>query len=182
MFARRGFVLAAALCALAAVTTAFTFQQLALVQDNQNLLRTRLEGKWSLNSAMTRHLQPEPGAAAPQSLAFTTDPTVMERLVTQQSRLAGMHLFQSGILTMDGKTYPYVVTDEHGNATLIYFQTRSNEIGAAVSVPLALGVGRPKTQDLLFYGGAADGTTGAFAYQRAEAVAVATPASAPAPK
>ncbi|MBI5364860.1 MAG: hypothetical protein HZA53_16910 [Planctomycetes bacterium] len=179
MFARRGFALAAGLCALAAVTTAFTFQQLSLVQDNQNLLRTRLEGQWTLNTAMTRHLQPELGTTAPQTLGFTNDPKVMERLVAQKDRLAGMHLFQSGMLTMDGKTYPYVVTDEHGNATLIYFQTRSSEIGAATSVSLALGVGRPKTQDLLFYGGAADGTTGASAYQRSDATVVATPASGP---
>lgn len=178
MFARRQWILAASLCALAAVTTGFTFQQLALVQDDQNLLRTRLEGQWTLNAPMTRHLQPEPGATAAQSISFTNDPKVMERLVAQRDRLAGLHLYQSGMMTIDGKSHPYVVTSEHGNATLIYFATRSNEIGAGTSVPIAIAVGRPKTQDILFYGGAADGKSSSAAYQRSDAAA-AVPASAP---
>lgn len=178
MFARRQWILAASLCALAAVTTGFAFQQLALVQDDQNLLRLRLEGQWNLNSSFTRHLQPEPGTVVPQSIGFTNDPKVMERLIAQRDRLAGLHLYQSGMMTIDGKSHPFVVTNEHGNATLIYFATRSNEIGAGTSIPIAIAVGRPKSQDLLFYGGASDGKTGAALYQRSDAVA-AVPASAP---
>jgi hypothetical protein len=163
--------------ALVLAASGFALQTLALVQDNQNILRNRIDGKWTLNASMTRQLQPEPGTALPSSLAFTTDPTVAERLASQKDRLNGLHIFQAGMLTMDGKTCPYVVTNEHGNATLLYFPSRGNEVGAATAVALSIGVGRPKTQDILFFGGTADGTSGSGAYQRAEAVA--TPASAP---
>ncbi|MBK7878796.1 MAG: hypothetical protein IPJ77_24315 [Planctomycetes bacterium] len=179
MLANKSWILAASLCTLAAVTTGFTFQQLALVQDNQNLLRTRLEGKWVLDTTMTRHLQPEPGATAPQSVEFTNDPAVMDRLIAQKDRLSSLHLYQSGMLTIDGKSFPYVVTNEHGNATLLYFPTRSNEVGAPTSVSIAIGVGRPKTQDVLFYSSDAEGKSSAAAFRRSDAKGVATPASTP---
>ena len=174
--------LLATLSVLAVTALAFAFQTLQPVNDNQNILRNRLAGKWVLNAAMTRSLQPDGGARFSETLDFTNDPTVMERLIPAKERLTlnGMHLFQSGILTMDGKPFPYVVTNEHGNATLIYFATANNIIGDATAVNIGIAVGRPQTQDLLYFGGKADGSQGSGVYTRAAATAL--PAGAPTPK
>ncbi|MBK7874382.1 MAG: hypothetical protein IPJ77_01260 [Planctomycetes bacterium] len=181
----RNAVLACA--ALAAVgSTAVLVQELRLQRDAENQVAARIAGSWTLDGGLTRRLDGEARQGVPSKIKFEENENMLAKLKAPQPRFASKQIFSAGIVTIDGtKTHPYILTSDHGNMYLVYYNGAEPEVTTSSVVhTIALGFARNARNDVLFLAGDTRETSSlAFVHEGAAPVTSATtPASGPAPK
>jgi hypothetical protein len=124
-----------------------------VVRDKNNVLSSRIEGRWEADPTLWERMQPHGKATA--TFAFRTDATVIERLPGWfREKAAELVVYAAGVATIDGKEYPCVVTSSLGNPTLVYFRERDGDpMGDGESNLAMLAPARDTAQDVLFLGG-----------------------------
>ncbi len=176
-----------ACAALAAVgSTAVLVQTLRLQRDAENQAAARIVGTWTLDGGLTRRLDGEPRQGVATKIKFEENEAMLAKLKAPQPRFASKQIFSAGIVTIEGtKTYPYILTSDHGNMYLVYYNGAEPELtSASVTNTIAFGFAKNARNDVLFLAGDARETSSlAYVHEGAPPIGGSTtPASGPAPK
>jgi hypothetical protein len=137
--------------------------QVRVAANKENVVASRLEGRWEPDSALTLRLGGRgglgDGPAVPGSrvVAFQADSTVAARITGEmQKALQEKPIYQSGTLEMGGRRYPYILTELHGNPHVVFFRARregGDPFEDAESFNVMLAPSREPANDLLLIGG-----------------------------
>ncbi len=144
----------ASLTTAAVAATAFAYVQLRVVPNDNHIVAKRMQGCWNLDVAASRKLDPDRQPVF-RTLKFTADEAVLPKLAAYESRLSGKELFSAGWVTLnDTNTYPYVVTTQDGNPTVIWFEPRGDDAtGAPQHRACWVAIARDTANDMLMLGG-----------------------------
>jgi len=134
------------------VASAFRLQA-----DKENVVASRLEGKWQPEAALTlrltgREITP---ASARRQTTFRSEETIAHKIPDKYKEFLGeKRIYMSGIMTRGGREYPFILIAYKGNPYIVYFRERDGDrMGDAESFNLMLAVAKDKEKDLLFIGG-----------------------------
>lgn len=142
-------VLALALVA----TTALAFE-LTVRADPDNLVASRLTGVWKLEPTLTARLDADTATKSLAQLSFKNDPSVLTRLQGVSDRFASEQIFAAGLLEIDGKSRPYVLSNKNGNMRVTWFtMTEDQKPGRHAEALIQIAAGRDPSKDLLMLGG-----------------------------
>jgi hypothetical protein len=141
---------AAALLAGAALAIQYTGS--APMQDN--LIAKRLPGQWVIDARITAQLDPQSDLMAPRTWEFTSDDTVLRKLVTAYPRFGTDTIYLSGTAHMGSELHWFVITSDFGNNHLVLFTpTRDGAVGEPHYFAINMVASRKTSLDLLFIGG-----------------------------
>ena len=141
---------AAALLAGAALAIQFTGS--APVQDN--IIAKRLPGQWVIDARITDQLDPQRGMLAPRMWEFTSDETILRKLVAAYPRFGTDTIYLSGTALMGSELHWFVITSDFGNNHLVLFTpTRDGTVGEPHYLAINMVASRKAMLDLLFIGG-----------------------------
>jgi hypothetical protein len=130
---------------------------LKVESDKDNVVGSRLEGKWARDPVLTERLTGEmPNRGNRMSFEFKSDTTVAEKIPEKFNKfLADKKIYLAGMMTTaDGKQYPFLLIELKGNPHVVYFRERDGDpMGDAESFNVMLAVAHEKKNDLLFIGG-----------------------------
>lgn len=126
---------------------------LGVKADKDNVVGSRLEGRWRCEDALTKRLTARNKPRG--NIAFKSDPKVAHEIPEKyETFLAKKQIYMSGIMTSRGKSHPFVLIEHKGNPHVVYFRERDGDpMGDAESFNVMLAVARNKQNDLLFIGG-----------------------------
>ena len=131
--------------------------QSSLTPDSENVAGTQLAGDWQINGDLTDQLWPgftsEIGITA---LSVTDNPSIVDMLPEEDCGSWIMNEF--GPLVMAGEitfifkeqgsvTFPYVLTSNHGNPTIVYWDLEHEDAGRLY---LMIAKAEDKDKDILF--------------------------------
>lgn len=144
------------LCALVLVLAASTALalQLSVRANPDNLVASRLTGVWKLEPTLTARLDPDTATKSLTQLSFKNEPSVLTRLQAVSDRFAGEQVFAAGLLEIDGKGRPYVLSNKNGNMHVTWFtMTEDAKPGRHAEALIQIAAGRDPSKDLLLLGG-----------------------------
>jgi hypothetical protein len=132
--------------------------------DKENVVASRLEGKWKVNVALTQRLT---GRKVADSLAkgwryeFTCEPGVAALIPDKYDKfLKGKRVFMAGKMKRrlgasgNPESRPFLLIQHRGNPHVVYFRPKGDEpMGDAESFNVMLAVAKDRINDLLFIGG-----------------------------
>lgn len=146
-----GLLLSAAVVAWAA---------LRVEPDKENVVASRLGGKWKLNVELTARLLDAKRAKSMGDAfyEFRPDPTVAAKIPEKYNDfLKDKSLYMAGTFKSrhsDGQQRPFILVSHKGNPHLVYFRPRGDDpMGDAESFNLVIVPAKDKANDLLFIGG-----------------------------
>lgn len=157
--------LLAALSVLALATVALAFD-LTITPVPDNVVSNRLAGTWTLNTDITKRMDAERTTKPIERLEFTNDASVLKRLSAVSKRFETIKIFASGMMTFDGAAHPYILINNGGNMSLVWFTAGKDGTLTDVSKVIHIATSRVQANDLLFFGGDAKGEP-STAYERA---------------
>jgi hypothetical protein len=176
-------VLAASIVLAAAGSAAVLVQELRLQRNTQNIVAMRIGGAWTLDATLTRRLSPETRKDAPEKLMFAEDEGVLKSLLSAQSRFANKQIFSAGTVAINGgKPAPYVLTNDHGNMSVVIFNGgEGSPTATSLVYTMSIGYATNPRNDVLFLGNEALAQSAlAYVHEGSSPIAAtATPASAP---
>jgi hypothetical protein len=141
-----------AIAVLAGAALAFQFSKASSVDEN--ILATRLEGRWVLDTAITDRLEAPRGFEVPRAFQFTKDDVVLKKLITAYPRFASETIYLAGTAHIGTVDHWFVLTNDKGNAHLVLFTpTREGPVGEPHYLNVNMACSRDKMKDLLFIGG-----------------------------
>lgn len=158
------FITTVAMLLVAAAITASAELEVKLEKDN--VVSSRLEGRWQVNAALSTRLGRNRGGA----LKFTSDSRVVEALPEKYNTfLANKTIYMAGTMRRKGTAHTFLLIEVKGNPHIVYFRERDGDPrGDAESFNVMLAVAKDRANDLLFVGG--DFNNQPFtAYERAPA-------------
>jgi len=158
---RRRIAIAGVLIGVLVGTLALARAAMEVKPDKENVVASRLIGKWNAHTVLTARLTGREPSAGP-SYEFTADPDVAasvparygEFLKGKQIYLAGkMRVRQPGDAAQ-GEERPFILICHRGNPHVVYFRPRGDDpMGDGESFNVMLAVAKDKAKDLLFIGG-----------------------------
>ena len=121
-------------------------------EEPKNLVGAHLIGKWSRDADLSARLG---GSAAKGEVAFREDASVEKKLPEEAAAfLKPRGIFLCGVMTKEGKEYPFVLTQISGSPHVIYIREQAGKpFGDSESFYLSVAVGSAKEKDILFIGG-----------------------------
>lgn len=121
--------------------------------DNENVVASRLIGKWKIDAILSERLQGTAGRD--ETLAFVEDKTVASKLPERYVQaFMQKPLFLAGTMTRNGKEYPFILTEHHGNPYVFYFREKNGDpMGDGESFNLVIAPAKDRMKDMLFIGG-----------------------------
>ncbi len=141
------------------VSSAALLGALEVQPDKENVVASRLEGRWQMHRALTKRLTSKDKLPRTEStgayVSFTDDPSVAEKVPGKYDEfLTEKHIYMAGIMNWRGEDYPFIVIQIKGNPCVVYFRERDGDpMGEAESFFLMLASAKYKANDLLFIGG-----------------------------
>lgn len=124
--------------------------QLKVEADPENVLASRLEGKWQVDAELTRKLG---GKVLAEKLEFRRDDKVLERIPEAvAARLKGERIYLAGIMVMGGREHPFLLTGLKGNPHVVWLREGNAKPGDAESCNVMLARAAQSDNDLLFTG------------------------------
>lgn len=124
----------------------------ALKENKQNVVASRLEGVWVLDEQTTHWL----GASKDvHGIVFVRDEKVAKAIPAKHADALAMDVYLAGTVQMDALTMPFVLTSQDGNPRVITFREVAGDRYAVLdgfNVMLCPALERSKDQ--LFVGGA----------------------------
>ncbi len=144
----------ASLATATVAASAFAYFQLRVVPNDMNIVAKRLNGCWNLDVTASRKLDPDRQPIY-RTLKFSADVAVLPRLTNAVQRLGLKELTNAGYVTLnDTKTYPYVLTTQDGNPTVIWFEPSGDEaLGKPMHRTVWVAIARDTANDMLMLGG-----------------------------
>ena len=144
----------------AVTTTAFTFilllpstltAELKVEPDKDNVVSSRLEGRWRVNEAISTRL----GRNRGEALEFHTDDKVVAKIPGKYEEfLADRTIYMAGTLKSRENEYPFILIELKGNPHVVFFRERDGDpLGDAESFNVMFAVAEKTSNDLLFVGG-----------------------------
>jgi len=158
--------------ALGLVLTAAAHAGALEVKPNkENVVASRLEGKWVVEPKLTQRLYGQHRASFPpgNEVEFISDPAVAKRIPERHVKvLKGRPIYMAGTMKVKAATHPFILIELNGNPQLCYFTEEDGDpMGHGESFILMLAVAKNRVDDLLLTGG--DFNSQAFsAFERAE--------------
>jgi hypothetical protein len=144
-----------------------SFAGMDVKMEKENVVGSRLIGKWKTHASLSERLQ---GNAGPEeTVIFAEDKTVAAKLPDRYGEaLKQKSIYLAGMMTRNGKVYPFILTEFNGNPYVFYFREKNGDpMGDGESFNLVIAPAKDKGKDLLFIGG--DFNNQPFcAFQRAE--------------
>jgi hypothetical protein len=152
---------------VAALATAAVAWQIGIQPVQKNPLPKHMPGNWTLDAELTKRLEPESRLAKFTNVSFTNDPNILQKYTDASDRLKGMNLILGGMMTIDGNSHPYVVSEKEGCSTLVWFhQGTETKIGDPVAKCVNIILAKEMLNDLLFLGDVDGARTSSVAYKR----------------
>ena len=144
-------------------TAAARGAEIKVEPDKENVVASRLEGRWQVDPALTKRLTgreraiPAEGAAE-GTLSFHSNPAVAAKIPAKYGEfLAKKRVYMAGTLRISGgkvQEFPFLLIENRGNPHVVIFRERDgNPLGDAESFNVMLAVAKEKVNDLLFTGG-----------------------------
>ncbi len=139
--------------------------------NKENVVASRLEGKWVVEPKLTQRLYGQPRASFPpgDEVEFISDPAVAGKFPERYDKaLKGKPIYMAGTMKVKGSAHPFILIEMNGNPHLVYLCEKDGDpMGDGESFILMLAVAKNRTDDLLLTGG--DFNNQAFnAFERAE--------------
>ena len=145
----------------AVVTAAFTFlllfsstlmAELKVESDKDNVVSSRLEGRWQFNKAISTRLADHDWG---KTMGFHADDKVVTKIPEKYEKfLADKTIYMAGIMKSGKDEYPFILIEHKGNPHIVYFRERDGDpLGDAESFNVMLAVAEKTSNDLLFVGG-----------------------------
>jgi hypothetical protein len=141
-----------AIAVLAGAAVAFQFSKASTTDEN--IIASRLEGRWVLDTAITDRLEAPRGFEVPRGFQFTKDDTILKKLITVYPRYASETIYLAGTAHIGTVDHWFVLTNDKGNAHLVLFTpTREGPVGEPHYLNINMACSRDRMKDLLFIGG-----------------------------
>ena len=146
----RAYVLPAALAIMLSCMPAAQ-AELKVEADKDNVVSSRLEGRWAVNAVISTRLGRNQGGL----IEFKTDKNIVKRIPKKYEEfLANKTIYMAGTFTRFGKSFPFILLEIKGNPHIVCFRDRDGEpFGDAESFNVMLAVAKDSKNDLLFVGG-----------------------------
>jgi len=153
-------VLSAAVLALLAAAAAL--RALEIAKEKENVVAASLAGKWRPNVELTKRLTGRTGPENPpgeyiefETVEFASDDSVAAKVPAgYENSLKDKTVYMSGVMTLRGARFPFILIAKSGNPHVVYFRPRDNEpMGDALSFNVCLAPAKDRKNDLLFIGG-----------------------------
>jgi hypothetical protein len=133
-----------------------------------NPIPKHLPGAWMIDAEITKHLDPNSPMAKYTRVSFTSDPRVIQRYVNVSERLRNMNFVTGGLMTINGTSNPYFVTEKNGSNTLVWFRPGLDpKLGDPDAKCVSIVLGRELRSDLLFFGEEDGARRASVCYKRA---------------
>ena len=131
--------------------SSFALGQLRVSYDKQNVVASRLIGKWDIDKKLNKHL----GGYALGTVSFIKDSSVIPLLPAKfNTRLGKYRIYLAGWMTMSKGKFPYLLINLKGNPHIVYFRKRGKHpYGDGESFNVMLARAKNKINDILFIGG-----------------------------
>ena len=119
--------------------------------DKDNVVSSRLEGRWDVHSTISTQL----GRNRGEAIEFSSDSSIAGKIPHKYNQfLEAKTIYMAGIFTMRGTEYPFLLIEHKGNPHIVYFRERDGDpLGDAESFNVMLAVAKETQNDLLFIGG-----------------------------
>jgi len=142
---------AAIVFAILLTTTSPVSAELKVTPDKNNVVSSRLEGRWEVNAAINTRLGGHRGGV----LEFKADRKVVDTIPEKYEKfLAGKAIYMAGTVKWNETVHPFILIELKGNPHVVYFRERDGDpLGDAESFNVMLAVAKDKPNDLLFVGG-----------------------------
>ena len=146
------------------VTAAFTFlllfpftlmAELKVESDKENVVSSRLEGRWQFNEAISTRLSTRLSRNRDRAVEFHADDKVVAKIPGKYEKfLADKTIYMAGIMKSGKNEYPFILIEHKGNPHIVFFRERNGDpLGDAESFNVMLAVAEKTSNDLLFVGG-----------------------------
>jgi hypothetical protein len=125
--------------------------ELQVEPDKDNVVSSRLEGRWNVNASISTQLGRNRGGA----IEFRQDNSIVANVPQKYNQfLDAKTIYMAGILTMRETEHPFLLISHKGNPHIVYFRERNGDpLGDAESFNVMLAVAKDTQNDLLFIGG-----------------------------
>ncbi len=141
-------------CALAAVAG------VGIMTEKENVVGSRLIGKWKTHASLSERLQSKTNEVP--TVVFVEDETVAAKVPDRYAEaLKQKPVYLAGMMTINGKVHPFILTEYNGNPCVFYFNIHGDPSSGS-SFKLVIAPAKDKAKDLLFIGGHSDGPFCAF--------------------
>ena len=129
------------------------FAGLEVKTEKENVVGSRLIGKWKTHASLSERLQGNAGRE--ETVVFVEDKTVAAKVPDRYTEaLKQKPVYLAGIMTRNGKAHPFILTEYNGNPYVFYFREKNGDpMGDGESFNLVIAPAKDKGKDLLFIGG-----------------------------
>ena len=134
-----------------------------VVESNQeNVVASRLEGRWTLNDAISTRLDTRLDSRSRMIgifgdgdiLEFKADSTVLTQISeTDKDELSDLTIYMAGKMTFKRTVSPFILIQHNGNPHVIVFGERDGNLVGEESFNVMLAVAEETANDLLLLGG-----------------------------
>ena len=144
----RGTLMVATLCGALRTSAG-----LEVKMEKENVVGSRLTGKWKSHAPLSERLQGDGGRE--ETIVFVEDRTVAAKVPARYAEaLKQKPIYFAGIMTRNGKEHPFILTEYNGNPYVFYFREKDGDpMGDGESFNLVIAPAKDRRKDLLFIGG-----------------------------
>ncbi len=123
--------------------------QIKIQKDKQNIVSSRLEGKWiedkqihnRLNNTIVQNI----------ILTFRSDEEALKQISKKDSLFYGKKItYMAGFMNIDGEEYPFILQEHNGIPTIVCFDKLKGNDYMKINVSTMLVVAEKTQNDLLF--------------------------------
>jgi hypothetical protein len=128
--------------------------QTGVVGKYDNMLSTRLDGKWALDRELTARLDPDRPGMLPAIMEFRRDDRIVAQLRVLSERFKSPRIYMGGMMWIDDMQHPFIVENESGDSHLVILTpTRDDPAAVYMTTYICMAASRDAKTDLLFIGG-----------------------------
>lgn len=119
--------------------------------DKENVVSSRLEGRWAVNSEISTRL----GRNRGEEIEFQSNNSITSEIpLKYEAFFKDRTIYMAGIFTMRETEHPFLLIEHKGNPHIVYFRDRNGDpLGDAESFNVMLAPAKVSQNDLLFIGG-----------------------------
>lgn len=133
------------------IVTSTSAAELKVAPDKDNVVASRLEGRWKVNAGISTRLGRNRGGI----LEFNANHKVVAKIPQKYNEfLADRTIYMAGTMIRDETAHGFILIQHKGNPHVVYFRERDGDpFGDAESFNVMLAVAEDTANDLLFVGG-----------------------------
>ena len=155
--------------AVGLLTTIALNGELKVTHNAENVVASRLAGKWVPDAELTERLTGSPPYSMDEVLSFKKKSSVAALFPERfREHFADKPIFMAGTMTLHDQENPFMLAEYNGNPHLFWLRERDGDpVGDGESFNLSLIRAEDRADDLLFIGGDFN-NQGFDAYRRKE--------------